>query len=173
VGLLEPCSSPGRFTVQEFFFRKMQRALGDSRTSPGTPQTNRRKILKPVTSLPPSDPHEREPGLHLNRPDCNSTGTTTRPSKGSHGIAQPSSLRKRCVRDILTKSLNWPRALVRTSKDPRAEMPDPRTNLPEGPDGPAILGLKREGPTPPQGRETWGQKCPTHERTFPSIPTGR
>jgi hypothetical protein len=27
-GLLEPCSSPGRFTVREFFFEKRQRALG-------------------------------------------------------------------------------------------------------------------------------------------------
>jgi hypothetical protein len=87
-GLLEPCSSPGRFTVWEFFSEKRQRALGNSRTTPGTPRTNRREILKPVTSLPPSDPREREPGLHLNRPDCNSTDTTARPSEGSHGVAQ-------------------------------------------------------------------------------------
>jgi hypothetical protein len=96
-----------------FFSKKRQRALGDGRTTSGTPRTNRREILKLVTSLPPSDPREREPELHLNRPDCNSTGTTTRPSEGSRGVAQPSSLWKRCVRDILIKSLLTPR----TSKD--------------------------------------------------------
>jgi hypothetical protein len=37
-GLLEPCSSPGRFTVREFFFsEKRQRVLGVGRTTPRTP----------------------------------------------------------------------------------------------------------------------------------------
>jgi hypothetical protein len=36
-GLLEPCSSPSRFTVREFFSQKRQRALGVGRTTPGTP----------------------------------------------------------------------------------------------------------------------------------------
>jgi hypothetical protein len=67
MGLLEPCSSLGWFMVWEFFFsEKRQRALGDSQMTPGTPQTNRQEILKLVTSLPPSDPRERELGLHLN-----------------------------------------------------------------------------------------------------------
>jgi hypothetical protein len=69
------------------FFPKRQRALRDGRTTPGTPRTNRLEILKLVTSLPSSNPREREPGLHLNRPDCNSTGTA-RPSEGSCGFVQ-------------------------------------------------------------------------------------
>jgi hypothetical protein len=71
-----------------FLKKKRQRALEDGRTTPGTPRTNHQEILKPVTSLPPSDPRERESGLHLNQPDCNSMGTTARPSEGSHGVAQ-------------------------------------------------------------------------------------
>jgi hypothetical protein len=70
------------------FLKKRQRALEDGRTTPRTPRTNRQEILKPVTSLPPSDPHEREPGLHLNQHDCNSMGTMARPSEGSRGVAQ-------------------------------------------------------------------------------------
>jgi hypothetical protein len=58
------------------------------------------------------------------------------------------------VRDILTKSLNWPRAPVKTLKDPGTEMPDPRMNFLEHPNGPAILRLRRESPTPPRGHGT-------------------
>jgi hypothetical protein len=71
-----------------FFSEKRQRALGVGRTTLGTPRTNHQEILKPVTNLPPLDPHKRELGLHLNQPDSNSTGTMASPSEGCHGVAQ-------------------------------------------------------------------------------------
>jgi hypothetical protein len=70
------------------FFQKRQWALEVGRTTPGTPRANHQEFFKPVTSLPPPHPHERELGLHLNRPDCNSMGTTTRPREGCRGIIQ-------------------------------------------------------------------------------------
>jgi hypothetical protein len=65
-GLLEPCLSLGRFTVRELFSEKRQQALRIGRTISRTPRTNRQEFLKLVTSLPPSDPRERELSLHLN-----------------------------------------------------------------------------------------------------------
>jgi hypothetical protein len=43
-------------------------------------------------------------------------------------------------------------------------MPDPRMNFLECPDGPAVLRLRQESPTPPRGHGTRGHKCLTHER---------
>jgi hypothetical protein len=99
--------------------------------------------LKPVTSLPPSDPRERELGLHLNQPDCNSTGTMARPSEGCHGIAQTLLFAKKCVRDMLTKALNWAHVPAGISEDPGTEMSDPRMNFLECPDGSTILDIEK------------------------------
>jgi hypothetical protein len=58
-------------------------------------------------------------------------------------LPKPSSLRKRCVRDMLTKPLNRAHAQAGISEDPRVEMSDPRMNSPERPDEPMTLGIGR------------------------------
>jgi hypothetical protein len=56
-------------------------------------------------------------------------------------LPKPSSLRKRCVRDMLTKALNWAHVPAGISEDPGIEMSNPRMNFLECPDGSTILDI--------------------------------
>jgi hypothetical protein len=58
-------------------------------------------------------------------------------------LPKPSSLRKRCARDMLTKPLDQAHAQAGISEDLGVEMSDPQTNPPKRPDEPMTLGLGR------------------------------
>jgi hypothetical protein len=58
-------------------------------------------------------------------------------------LPKPSSLRKRYVRDTLTRPLDWVHARAGISEDPGAGMSDPRTDPPERHVKPMTLGLGR------------------------------
>jgi hypothetical protein len=64
------------------------------------------------------------------------------------------------------KATTWAHALVRASEDLGTEMPDPRMNFPERPDGPTILRLRQESLTPPWGTRPRGRNAQSTNKLF-------